>query len=52
MGLSVIRVVHGKGAGILRTAVANYLKSDKHVKSYRLGIYGEGEDGVTIVTLK
>ena len=45
-------VIHGKGTGALRKAVAKYLSSSKYVKSHRLGNYGEGEDGVTIVTLK
>lgn len=49
---SEIRVVHGKGTGILRKAVQDYLKSSPYVESYRLGKYGEGESGVTIVTLK
>ena len=44
--------IHGKGTGALRTAVTRYLKSSPYVKSSRLGVYGEGEDGVTIVILK
>ena len=47
-----IRVVHGKGTGILRKAVQNYLKQSPYVDSFRQGKYGEGESGVTIVTLK
>lgn len=47
-----IRVVHGKGTGILRKAVQDYLKTCPYVDSYRIGKYGEGESGVTIVTLK
>ena len=47
-----IRVVHGKGTGILRKAVQEYLRTCPYVDSYRLGKYGEGESGVTIVTLK
>ena len=51
-GLHVVRVVHGKGSGSLRAGVHNYLKSNPHVKTYRLGVYGEGDTGVTIVELK
>lgn len=51
-GLNEFTVVHGKGTGALRSAVTRYLKSSPFVKSSRLGLYGEGEDGVTIVTLK
>ncbi len=50
--LSTVRVVHGKGTGALRSAVQNHLKRVKYVKSYRLGEYGEGDAGVTIVTFK
>lgn len=50
--LSTVRVVHGKGTGALRSAVHNHLKRIKYVKSYRLGEYGEGDAGVTIVTFK
>jgi DNA mismatch repair protein MutS2 len=48
--LPSVRVVHGKGTGALRNAVHNYLKKHKGVKSYRLGEFGEGDAGVTIVT--
>ena len=51
-GLNEFTVVHGKGTGALRSAVTRYLKASPFVKSSRLGVYGEGEDGVTIVTLK
>ena len=51
-GLNEFTIVHGKGTGALRSAVTRYLKSSPYVKSGRLGLYGEGEDGVTIVTLK
>ena len=51
-GLNEFTVVHGKGTGALRSAVTRYLKASSFVKSSRLGVYGEGEDGVTIVTLK
>lgn len=47
--LTSVRVVHGKGTGALRAGVHNYLKRQKHVKSYRLGAFGEGDAGVTIV---
>lgn len=50
--LSTVRVVHGKGTGALRSAVHNHLKRIKYVKNYRLGEYGEGDAGVTIVTFK
>ena len=50
--LPSVRVVHGKGTGALRNAVHNHLKRIKYVKSYRLGEYGEGDAGVTIVTFK
>lgn len=50
--LSPVRIVHGKGTGALRQGVHNYLKRQKHVKSYRLGAFGEGDAGVTIVEFK
>ena len=46
--LGTVRIIHGKGTGILRKAVQDALKKNKHIKKYRLGVYGEGEDGVTI----
>ncbi len=49
--LTTVRVVHGKGTGALRAGVHQYLKRQKHVKSYRLGAFGEGDAGVTIVEL-
>lgn len=51
-GLNECTVIHGKGTGALRSAVQTHLRAHPMVKSYRLGIYGEGEDGVTIITLK
>lgn len=50
--LPSVRVVHGKGTGALRKAVHQYLRRQKHVDSYRLGEFGEGDAGVTIVTFK
>ncbi|MBQ8835225.1 MAG: endonuclease MutS2 [Oscillospiraceae bacterium] len=46
--LSSVRIIHGKGTGTLRAAVQQSLKKNKFVKKFRLGVYGEGEDGVTI----
>ena len=50
--LSQVRIIHGKGTGALRAAVQQSLKKNKFVKKYRLGVYGEGEDGVTIAELR
>lgn len=50
--LTSVRIVHGKGTGALRTGVHNYLRRQKHVKSFRLGAFGEGDAGVTIAELK
>ena len=50
--LKSVRVVHGKGTGALRNAVQQHLKRVKYIKSYRLGEYGEGDAGVTIVEFK
>ena len=50
--LPSVRIVHGKGTGALRTAVQNYLRKNKVVKSYRLGEFGEGDAGVTIAEFK
>ncbi len=51
-GLSQVTVIHGRGTGALRTAVHNHLKRTKYVKSFRLGEFGEGDMGVTIVEFK
>lgn len=50
--LSAVRIIHGKGTGALRSAVQQSLRRNKFIKSFRLGVYGEGEDGVTIAEMK
>ena len=50
--LDTVTIIHGKGTGALRKAVHDILRRSKAVKSFRLGVYGEGESGVTVVTLK
>lgn len=50
--LQTVRIVHGKGTGKLKDGIHRFLKSHPHVKSFRMGTYGEGEMGVTVVTLK
>ena len=47
-----ITIIHGKGTGVLKNAIREHLRHHKQVKSCRRGIYGEGEDGVTIAELK
>ena len=50
--LDTVTIIHGKGTGALRKAVHDVLRRNKAVKGFRLGVYGEGESGVTVVTLK
>lgn len=51
-GLEEVTIVHGKGTGVLRQKIGSYLRHHPHVKNHRIGVYGEGEGGVTIVTIK
>lgn len=51
-GLTEITIVHGKGTGVLRKAVQTHLRAHPNIRAFRLGVYGEGEDGVTIAELK
>ena len=50
--LETVTIIHGKGTGALRKAVHDILRRSKAVKSFRLGVYGEGESGVTVVTMR
>lgn len=51
-GFSTVTVIHGKGTGALRAALTQYFRSDKRIKSFRSGVYGEGDSGVTVVEFK
>ncbi len=51
-GMNIVHCIHGKGTGALRKAIHEHLRHHKQVRTFRLGVYGEGEDGVTIIELK
>lgn len=51
-GITDIRIIHGKGTGVLRKAVQNHLKHHKNISSFRIGVFGEGENGVTMAIVK
>ena len=51
-GLPTVRIIHGKGTGVLRAAIQQHLKPNKRIKNVRNGVYGEGENGVTVVEFK
>lgn len=51
-GITDIRIIHGKGTGVLRKAVQEHLKRHKSIAGFRLGVFGEGENGVTVATVK
>ena len=51
-GLHEVRIIHGKGTGLLRKGIHNYLRSNPYVEEFHLGAYGEGDSGVTIIKIK
>ena len=51
-GIGSITIIHGKGTGVLRTAVQNHLRRHKNIATFRIGLFGEGENGVTIAEIK
>lgn len=51
-GINSITIIHGKGTGVLRAAVHKYLRGNKYIKNFRVGLFGEGENGVTIAEIK
>ena len=52
VGVNSVRLIHGKGTGALKNALWRFLQSDKRIASFRLGKYGEGDGGVTIIEIK
>jgi DNA mismatch repair protein MutS2 len=51
-GMKQVTIIHGKGSGILRSAIQKYLAKNPQVSSYRAGVFGEGDSGVTVVEIK
>ena len=51
-GIGTVTIIHGKGTGVLRTAVQNHLRRHKNIETFRIGLFGEGENGVTIAEIK
>ena len=51
-GIPSITIIHGKGTGVLRKSVQQHLRTHKNIRTFRLGVFGEGESGVTIAELK
>ena len=52
VGYHTVRIIHGKGTGALKKAIWEHLRGDGRIKSFRIGQYGEGDGGVTVVELK